>query len=499
MTGRRKIGIFANLTIALAIAWGLSAALPDWALAQSKSTLSLGMTLEPPHLDPTAGAAAAIDEVVYANIFQGLTRIDQNGAVQPQLATSWHVSADGLTYTFTLKSGVTFHDGARFDSRDVVFSLERAMADTSTNAQKQLFGAIERVAALDPETVRFELKRPQGELLFNLGWGDAVIVSPATAETNQTNPIGTGPFKFVRWVPGDRVEMAAVSGDQALQSVTFRFIAEPAAQQAALLAGDVDGFTIFAAPEAVPLFAADPRFEVVVGSTEGETILSTNNSQPPFDDLRVRQAIAHAIDRDELIEAVQFGFGTPIGSHFAPHHPAYVDLTGTYALDLDRARSLLADAGFPNGFSATLKMPPPPYARRGGEVVAAQLARIGIDLELIPVEWATWLEQVFRGDDFDLTIVSHTEPLDIGIYNRDDYYFKYHSDALAAVIAELDETADQARRFALMGEAQRIIAGDAVNGFMFQLPKIGIWRAGLTGLWENAPIQANDVTGVSWR
>lgn len=471
---------------------------PTTAAAQATDSLVIGMALEPPHLDPTAGAAAAIDEVVYANVFQGLTRIDENGAVQPQLADSWTVSDDGLQYTFLLKSGVTFHDGTALDASDVVFSIERAIAEDSVNAQKQLFDAVDTVEAVDDATVRITLSRPEGAFLFNLGWGDAVIVAPESADTNKTDPVGTGPFRFSRWVQGDSVELVAVDEAAPLQRVTMKFISDPSAQIAALLAEDVDAFTNFGAPESVAQFEADSRFSVVIGSTEGETILSTNNTKAPFDDLRVRQAIAHAIDRREFIDGVYFGYGTPIGSHFAPHHPAYIDLTNQYPLDLDKAKSLLAEAGYPDGFSATLKLPPPTYARRGGEVIAAQLARIGIDLEIIPVEWAQWLEQVFRGDDYDLTIVSHTEPLDIGIYDREDYYFNYSSPEFSDVLAELKATADQDARYALLADAQRILARDAVNGYIFQLPKIGIWRSGLTGFWSNSPIQANDVTGVRW-
>jgi len=465
--------------------------------AAARRPLVIGMALEPPHLDPTAGAAAAIDEVVYANVFEGLTRLDQNGAVQPQLATDWTVSDDGLTYTFNLKPGVKFHDGTDFDAEDVVFSLNRARTSPE-NAQPQLFSAIDTVEAIDPLTVRITLSRPEGSLTFNLGWGDAVIVAPESADTDKTNPIGTGPFKFSRWVRGDRVELVPADDRAMLGKVTFKFISEPSAQIAALLAGDVDAFPNLNAREAVPQFQADPRFEVVVGTTEGETLLSTNNGHAPFNDIRVRQAIAHAIDRNELIQGSEFGFGTPIGSHFAPHNPAYVDLTNTYPLDLDAARKLLTEAGYPDGFKATIKLPPPAYARRGGEIIAAQLKRIGIDLEIIPVEWAQWLDQVFRGDDYDLTIVSHTEPLDIGIYARDKYYFNYHSDEFNKIIADLDKTSDPAGRAALYGEAQKVLARDAVNGFLLQLAKIGVWNKDVKGLWHNRPIQANDVTGVSW-
>jgi peptide/nickel transport system substrate-binding protein len=468
------------------------------AQAQSKNTITLGVTLEPPHLDPTAGAAAAIDEIVYANVFEGLTRIDQNGAVQPQLATEWSVAGDGLVYTFKLRSNARFHDGTALDAGDVVFSLDRARGPDSVNAQKPLFAAIDKVEAVDPQTVRITLSRPEGSLLFNLGWGDAVIVGPESADTNKSNPVGSGPFKFERWVKGDRIELSAVDAGTALQKVTFRIIPDPSAQVAALKAGDIDAVPNLNAPEAVLAFQADGNFEVAIGSTEGETILSINNTKPPLNDVRVRRAIAHAIDRKAIIDGAMFGFGTPIGSHFAPHHPAYVDLTATYPYDPAKARALLKEAGAEK-LKITLKLPPPIYARRGGEIVAAQLKDVGIEAEIIPVEWAQWLEQVFRGDDFDLTIVSHTEPQDIGIYAREKYYFNYDSPKFKAVIADLTKSSDPATRNELLAKAQRILAEDSVNGFMFQLAKLGVWRVGLEGLWFNSPVQANDVTGVRWQ
>jgi len=237
---------------------------------------------------------------------------------------------------------------------------------------------------------------------------------------------------------------------------------------------------------------------VVQGSTEGETILSTNNSKAPFSDIKVRQAIAHTIDRQAIIDGAMFGQGTPIGTHFAPHHPAYkAELIDTYPHDIEKAKALLAEAGFPEGFKATLQLPPPTYARRGGEIIASQLREIGIDLEIIPVEWKQWLEGPFKGD-YDLTIVSHTEPMDIGIYANPDYYFKYDSKELQDVIAKLNVTADTEERYKLMGEAQTIISKDAVNGYLFQLAKSGVWNAKIEGLWKNSPVQANDLTGVHW-
>lgn len=469
----------------------------------AEDQISLGMVLEPPHLDPTAGAAAAIDEVVYANVFEGLTRIDQDGVVRPGLAKAWVVSDDGLTYTFELADGVTFHDGSTMDAEDVIFSFERAMAEDSVNAQKTLFEPIESVVADGANNVIVTLKRPTGHFLFNLGWGDAVIVAPESAGSNKNLPIGTGPFQFDRWVQGDRIELKRNPdywGEAVqLEGATFQIVPDPAAAMAAMMAGDLDAFPNFPAPESMSQFEADPRFAVKIGSTEGETILAINNGKAPFDDVKVRQAIAHAIDRNAIVDGAMFGYGTPIGSHFAPHHPAYVDLTGMYPHDPEMAKALLAEAGHADGLSLTLKLPPPSYARRGGEIIAAQLAEVGITAEIIPVEWAQWLEQVFKGKDYDLTIVSHTEPLDIEIYSRgSDYYFDYQKPEFKALIDDLAETADDATRNKILADAQTMLAEDSVNAFLFQLAKHGVWDAKLTGLWENSPVQANDLTGVAW-
>lgn len=486
------------------LAWAASFALAaGFGTAQAQQTdITVGLQLEPPHLDPTSAAAGAIDNVLYSNVFEGLTRFMGDGSVVPGLAESWEISDDGLVYSFTLRGGVTFHDGTTMDAEDVKFSLDRARAEDSVNAQKALFEGIADVTVVDPLTVEVTLAEPNGNFLFNMAWGDAVIVAPESIEGIKQTPIGTGAFRFVEWVQGDRITLeknADYWGAPAqLERATFQFISDPTAAFAAMMAEDIDAFSGFPAPENLPQFDADPRFQVLVGSTEGETILSTNNLQPPFDDLRVRQALAHAIDRQAIIDGAMFGYGTPIGTHFAPHNPAYVDLTGLSAHDPDKARVLLAEAGFPDGFVTTLHLPPPSYARRGGEIIAAQLAEVGITAEIINVEWAQWLETVFRGKNFGLTIVSHTEPMDIGIYARPDYYFQYDNPTFQELMATLNTTTDPEARTSLMADAQRMIADDFVNGYLFQLAALGVAKADLQGLWVNAPTQATDLTSVSW-
>jgi peptide/nickel transport system substrate-binding protein len=471
------------------------------ALAQ-QTDLTIALQLEPPHLDPTSAAAGAIDSVLYSNVFEGLTRFTETGAIVPGLARSWDISDDGLTYTFALQKGVMFHDGTTFDAEDVKFSLDRARSADSTNAQKALYSGISGVTVVDPATVEVTLDQPDGTMLFNLAWGDAVMVAPESIAGIKQTPIGTGPFQFDTWRQGDSITLVqnADYWGQApyLTSATFKFISDPTAAFAAMMAQDVDAFSGFPAPENLPQFEVDPRFNVLKGSSEGETILAMNNKMPPFDNPMVREAVAHAIDRQAIIDGAMFGLGTPIGTHFAPHNPDYVDLTGISVYDPDRARTLLTDAGYAGGFTTTLKLPPPSYARRGGEIIASQLRNVGIETEITNLEWAQWLEEVFRGKDFGMTIVSHTEPFDIGIYARPDYYFQYDSPAFQELMTTLKGTTDPATRSDLLAQAQTMIAEEHVNGYLFQLAFPTVADARLEGLWVNAPTQATDLTAVRW-
>ncbi len=468
--------------------------------AYAANVFNVGVQLEPPNLDPTQGSAAAVDEIVYANVFEGLTGIAPDGTVLPRLAERWEITDEGRTYRFFLRQNVTFHDGTAFDAHDVEFSLERAGSPTSTNAQKSLFEPISRISIVDPYTLDVVLERPVGAFLQHLAWGDAVIVAPESAPTNAVDPIGTGPFRFSRWRKGvsiDLVRNDAYWGESArIDGISFRVIPDPTAAFAAVMSGDVDGFSTYPAPENLAQFDLHERFDVVVGTTEGETILAINNKQAPFDDVKVRQALSHAIDRRAIIEGAMFGYGEEIGSHFPPHHPSYIDLQDRYPYDPMRARELLAESGYPDGFETILKLPPPSYARRSGELVASQLAAIGVQVKIENLEWAQWLDQVFTNKNYALTIVSHTEPLDLDIYSREGYYFQYESAEFNQIADELARASVSEERHILYQRAQQKLSDDAVNVFLFQLPKAGVWAKGISGAWENAPLQANDFTAV---
>lgn len=484
------------------LAVSLALALAPATQAAPKDTLSVGLQLEPPNLDPTSGAAVAVDDVVYATVFEGLVRLDAQGAVKPLLATWWEISPDGLTYVFHLREGVKFQDGSVFDAETVKFSLERAIAPASTNVQKPALSVIRKVGVVDPHTVRLSLAKPDSDLLYVLAWGDSVMVSPRSAARLATAPIGTGPFKLAGWRRGDAVTLArndAYWGQAAkLKTVRFRFIGDPAAAFAAIKTHEVDAFPDYPAPENLRELRADPALKVVTASSEGEVILGINERSGPLADVRVRRALQHALDRRAIIDGAMYGYGTQIGSHFPPQNAAYVDLTGLYPHDVARAKALLAQAGYPNGLDLTLKLPPPNYARRSGEIVAAQLAQAGVRVKIENLEWAQWLDQVYGRHAFDLTIVSHAEPMDYAIYDKPDYYFGYHSQAFHGLMEALKAATDEGQRTAILGQIQRRIADDAVNGFLFQFPRLGVFDARLKDFWVNSPTQTIDLHGASF-
>jgi peptide/nickel transport system substrate-binding protein len=475
-----------------------------FALAQrSRDSVVLGMVLEPPGLDPTTAPAAAIGEIVHYNVLEGLTKINLDGSVTPLLAESWSIDPDGKVYTFRLRKGVKFHDGEEFDASDVKFSFGRAKAEGSTNkAKKAVFDNISRIEAPDAHTVILVLNNADGNFLFRMGENTAVILDPKSAAGTAQKPVGTGPFKFDSWAKGSSITLVRNDAyrDAAkvkMKRATFRFINDPAAQVAALLAGDIDAMARFGAPQNLKQLQADKRFTVEVGSTTGETIVAINNRKKPLDDVRVRRAIALAIDRKAVIDGAMEGFGTPIGSHMVPSEAGYVDLTAQSPHDPEKARALLREAGVPTPLNLTLTLPPPQYARKGGEVVAAQLAKVGINAKIENVEWAQWLAGPFKGN-FDLTIISHVEPLDIDRYADPNYYWGYDSKAFRDLFKKYNESTDAKGRLKLLGDMQRQLLADQVNAWMFVLPQFAVARKPLKGVWSSSPVFANDLAALSW-
>ncbi|MCW5661248.1 MAG: ABC transporter substrate-binding protein [Burkholderiaceae bacterium] len=489
---------------ALIAALATAGAAPPAQAQSKKDSVTLAMVLEPPGLDPTIAPAAAIGEIVHYNVLEGLTKINVDGSVTPLLAESWTMDPDGRSYTFKLKKGVKYHDGEAFDSAAVKFSFDRAKDEKSTNKAKgAVFNNISSISAPDPHTVILTLNNADGNFLFRMGENTAVILHPKSAAGTATKPIGTGPFKFDDWKKGNSVTLTRWDGFRdaksiKLKRVTFRFINDPAARVAALLAGDIDGVPRLDAPQAVKQLQADKRFVVEIGSTAGKGIMTINNKKKPFDDVRVRRALMHAIDRKAFIDGVLEGLAKPIGSHFAPTDAGYVDLTGVYPYDPEKAKALLKEAGVATPLNVTLTLPPPQYARKGGEAVAAMLAKVGVVAKIENVEWAQWLGGTFKGN-FDLTIINHVEPLDFMQYANTAYYWGYDSKAFRDLAAKYAAETNPKERTRLFGELQKKLTTDSVNAYIFNPAQVAVSRKGLKGLWASSPIFANDMASVSWQ
>ncbi len=477
--------------------------LAPWsAMAQeNKNCVVIALTLEPPGLDPTANAASSIAEIVQYNLFETLTKINSDGSVSPLLAESWEVSPDLKSYTFKLRKGVSFHNGDPFNANTVKFSFERAAAEKSTNKDKRNFTGL-RVQIVDPYTVTIVNEDVDPDFLFVLGQATSIMVEPKSAATNATQPVGTGPYLIGRWSKGASVTLTAwkdyrTARDIRIQRATFRFIPDAAAQVAALMAGDVDCFPRVS-PRSIAQFKSNPRFEVLVSGSRAKTIMAMNNARKPLNDVRVRRAIAAAIDRKAVIDGAAEGYGVPIGSYYVPTAFGYVDTTGVNPFDLEKAKALLAEAGVKLPLTLTMTLPPAPFARLGGDSISAQLAKIGIQVKLQNVEWAQWLSGTYGNKNYDLTIISHVEPFDLGNFAKPDYYWGYQSQQFNTLYDQIKRAPRPADRARLLGEAQRLIAQDSVHAFLYQPQWVTVAKKGLRGLWKDMPVFVNDLSALSW-
>ena len=495
--------LLARVLLALATALAALAVAHDDPAPVAGGELVVAITADPPGWDPTVSTSQEIPRVVYHNVFEGLVRFDRNGEIVPALATSWTVSEDGLTVTFEVRRGVVFHDGTPLTLGDIVAKFERAMDPDSGHTHAAYYEAIESVEAdEEAHTVTFHLSQPRRSLIYDLARPDSIIYPAGTEETQRTDPVGTGPFRFVSYREGSEVRLERfddyyLDGVPYLDAVTFRIMGDPNTRFAALQAGDVDLIGTSLAPEQYLQLDQHPDLKGTEGTGTTEITVAMNNERAPFDDPLVRQAITHAIDKRAIVEGAMFGLGTVIGTHMSPSEPYYVDLTDTYPYDPERARELLAEAGYPDGFEVTFELPEPyNIERRSGQVVAQQLAEVGIDVELSVVEWGTWIQRIFLGGDYDMTIIGHSEPRDINVYANPDYYYGYDNPRIAALLEEAESASSEADEFAAYREIARIIAEDAVNVWLFSPPYLVAARSDVYGFWTDQPTPAIDVTEV---
>jgi peptide/nickel transport system substrate-binding protein len=466
--------------------------------------LVLQVATEPPGLDLTASPASAIAAVVHYNVQECLVKVDKTGKLVPWLAERWYTT-DSVNYTFFLRKGVRFHNGREFKAADVKYVLERAANPETKHPEQARYAAIADMIVKDDYTITLRLKEIDANFLLTLARQGSVIYPREAVETLKSQPVGTGPFTLAEWIRGDRIVLARnreyhVKGLPHLDRVTYRFIPDPNAALAALKAGDVDASLFGIGPEHVDELKKDGRFQVILGDTTNDVILSMNNSKKPFSDRRVRLAITHAINKDEVLKGAMFGYGKVLGSNVDPLNPYYVDMTRAAPYDPTKAKKLLAEAGYATGFDAVLKVAPQYYYTvRTGEILANQLAKVGVRVKIEQIEWGQWLSQVFRDANYDLSIIGHAEPWDIKNYANPKYYYRWDNPEFQKLFKESEVTLDDKKRRELYARLQKMLADEAPAVWLYMHPRLAVCKKGVTGFWKDLPISAADLSEVAWQ
>lgn len=490
------------------LAWCLTLAavlaLPvGFARADAKSnSVVIALPTEPPGLDPTMQAPTAVSEVSWENILEGLTRYDPSGKLMPGLAVSWVLKSPNV-YEFKLRPDVKFHDGEPFTSADVKFNFERNISEESTNKRKRVFVNIEKIETPDPLTVLITLKKPSALFPFDLAESTAAILSPKSADGARTEPIGTGPYKFSRWVQGDSIELdryAEYNGPvkPQIDKVTFRFMPDENSQVLALRSGQVDYVPYIAAVETIDSLKEDGKFKITQGQTQGVLFLGMNNKRKPFTDIRVRRAMYAAIDAQMVNDGTHGGFGRRGGAQTNELNPYFVDVLGKQLYEPEKAKKMFAEAGYPNGFSVDLRVLSNPATRRTAEILVAQLSQVDVTVKLEVLETGQWIDNVFRQKNYDMTIISHPEPWAINNYTDPNYFYQYDGPEFRKLMAEAQSSSDEATLRTKLEAAQRQLYADAPVIWLYAMPHVGVVNASLNGTRVDLPVPAYPVAEMSW-
>ena len=455
-------------------------------------------------LDPHKTVAAGTREILF-NVFEGLVKPTTDGDLAPALAESWTLSDDHRTYTFTLRPDVKFHNGDAVEAADVVYSLTRLKEAAEPDVVPvQAFSAIESVEAPDAGTVVLTLTEPSNEFLSYL----TAAVIPADYTEQDTAPVGTGPFRLTGRKAQESVTLERFGdywGEPAkLNRVVCRVIENSDSILMSLQSGAVDLFAHLTIAQANQL---GNGFTVAEGAMNLVQALYLNNAAAPFDDVRVRQALCCAADKQGVIDLAFDGYGFPIGSSMYPAFGKYFDdsLTDYYPHDVEQAKALLAEAGYPDGFEMTITVPSnyQPHLDTAA-VLVEQFREIGVTATIQPVEWATWLSDVYTGRNYQSTVIgvdaanmTARSLLERFQSEAGNNFINYNSPNYDALFAQALASFDDAEQTALYKEMERDLTENAANVYLQDMADLVAVRTGLDGV-RFYPIYALDLSGLSW-
>ena len=468
---------------------------------QPQRTLVVGATLEPPSMDPFHDTSASIPQVLLYNVYETLMKVNSAGELMPLLAQTWEVSDDRLTYTFHLDPAAKFASGGSVDAAAVKANLDRRMTDPKlTETLRAQLAVVESVEAPDATRVVITLSRPSLMWLYEMSSTLGMIVDPSFTGDLADATAGSGPYQLQTHNRGQSV---ALSRNESywgtpgrFDQVTFRYYSDPNAMNASMLAGDLDVISNLQAPDALPQFSDTSRFTTISGTTNGEVVLGLNNTTEALSKKEVRLALTMAIDRKALRDTVWNGQGTLIGSMVVPTDPWYEDLSNLIPYNPEKAKELLAEAGYADGLTLRLRVPVIPYAVKSAQFVASQLRDVGVTATIEELEFTRWIPEVLTNGDYDMTIVGHVEARDIAKFANPNYYWHYDSAEFRRLFTAADE-ASEADVTPLMKQAARYLAEDAAAIWLFALPNLVITKSTITGVAQNATSLSFDLTTIA--
>ena len=481
------------LTIALGACSGDKA-------GESSSQITIGIPQDiEDSLDPHKAVAAGTKEVLF-NLYEGLVKPDSSGELQPAIASDYSISEDATTYTFTLREGVKFHDGSMVTAEDVKYSIDRCADTTNGEPLVEAYSNIKSVNIVDEKTVEVVLNTADSDFLANM----TTAIIPASNENPDTNPIGTGPYRYVSRSPQENFVVEKFDeywGTPAnIENVTFRVCANADSIVMNLQGGSIDMFARLTTTQASQL---GDQFDVLEGTMNLVQALYLNNAVEPFNDERVRQALCYAVDPQGIMDLISDGKGTEIGSSMFPAFEKYYmpELNDVYNQDYEKAKELLAEAGYPDGFSFTITVPSN-YQQHidTAQVLVEQLKNIGVTAEIELVEWETWVSEAYTNRNFEATVVgvdasslTASALLSRFVSDAPNNFINFSNADYDAAYARAEAAVDDEEKTEAYKECECLLAEHAANVYIQDLPCLVALNKKYAG-YEFYPLYVQDIS-----
>ena len=496
---RKTKGAFAIVLTTLAIA--LSGCSSDKTAGDDSSKITIGIPQDIDGLDPHYATGAGTKEVLF-NLFEGLVKPDENGNLNPAVASEFTVSDDNKVYTFTLRDGIKFHDGSAVTVEDIKYSIERNAGTDGSEPLISSYSNIDSVNIVDDKHVEIVLKEGDSDFLSQL----TVAILPASNTDPATNVIGTGPYKFVSSSPQENFIMTRFDdywGEKAyIKDVVFKIEANSDAVVMDLNGGSIDMYPRITSTQVAQL---SEDFEVYEGTMNLVQALYLNNAEKPFDDVRVRQALCYAINPQEIMDYVSDGAGTEIGSAMFPSFSKYFlpELNDTYNTDYDKAKELLAEAGYPDGFEFTITVPSN-YTQHvdTAQVLSEQLKNIGVTANIQEIEWNSWISDVYSDRKYQSTVVgvdastlAASSLLARYVSDAGRNFTNFNSAAYDEAYANAQSTSDDKAKTDYYKECEKILSEEAASVYIQDLPEFVALNKKYTG-YVFYPLYVQDISKI---